>query len=124
MVEIDTVFPSIKIDGKELFLTPIQFKLFTFLYINRNKRCMRDVILDNVWGVNKFVQDRAIDVQIGYIRKRLVGTSLEGKIEGIRGFGYRLNYDEAEAIDVGDNEHMDIVAVFSRPQSVNLEVIH
>jgi DNA-binding response OmpR family regulator len=124
MVEIDTVFPSIKVDGREIMFSPIQFKLFIFLYNNRNKRCTRDNILDNVWGLDKFVGGRAVDVHIGFIRRHLIGTSLEGKVEGIRGFGYMLNYTEPETIDVGDSEHMDIVAIFNRPQLIDLEVIH
>lgn len=122
MIEVDTVFPSIKIDGREIRFTPKEFDVFVLLYQNRNRICTRDFILDEKWN-NIYCTEKAIDVLIGYIRHKLKDTSAEGVIETVRGFGYRLNYRERELFVIS-NRMGDIILTGDRTEKVDLETIH
>jgi two-component system phosphate regulon response regulator PhoB/two-component system alkaline phosphatase synthesis response regulator PhoP len=48
----------------------------------------REKLLDNLWGDEKFVIDRTIDVHIRNLRKKL-GPDVD-LIKNIRGVGYKL----------------------------------
>jgi DNA-binding response OmpR family regulator len=48
----------------------------------------REQILDNVWKEGKFIIDRAVDVHIRGLRKKL--KKAEDYIETVRGVGYRF----------------------------------
>ncbi|MDD5687101.1 MAG: response regulator transcription factor [Elusimicrobia bacterium] len=69
-------------------LTSIEFKLLAFLMENSGKPFTREQLLDNVWGDEIAVVDRAVDVHITWLRQKLgkYGSS----IETIRGIGYKF----------------------------------
>jgi DNA-binding response OmpR family regulator len=49
----------------------------------------RDRLLERVWGYNRFVETRSVDVHVGRLRaKRGVAG---GQIETVIGLGYRFN---------------------------------
>lgn len=75
-------------NGRELKLTPIEFKLIQFLYQNRMRVLKREELLREVWGYKDLTQTRTIDTYIKRLRAKL---GKEGKIiETWRGVGYRL----------------------------------
>ncbi len=50
----------------------------------------REKLLDKLWGNEKYVIDRTIDVHIKYLREKLKGF---GKlIKNVRGVGYKLDF--------------------------------
>jgi two-component system phosphate regulon response regulator PhoB len=75
-----------------LDLTAIEFSILEFLSRHPGRAFNRDQIMDGAWKEGKFVVDRAVDVHIQSIRKKLgKGADL---IETVRGIGYR--FKEAE----------------------------
>jgi DNA-binding response OmpR family regulator len=77
----------VTIDGKEARLTPTEFKILQLLYTKCTKAFSREKILDYVWGENKEVFDRTIDVHIKNLREKI---GKYGKnIKNIRSVGYR-----------------------------------
>ena len=73
---------------KILELTSIEFNLLEFLSRHPGRAFSRDQIMDNAWKEGKFVVDRAVDVHIRALRKKLgKGANL---IETVRGLGYRF----------------------------------
>jgi len=78
-----TTFKEIPIN-----LTSVEFKILVFLMKNSGKPFTRSQILDNVWGEEVAVVDRAVDVHIRWLRKKLgkAGSS----IETVRGIGYKF----------------------------------
>jgi DNA-binding response OmpR family regulator len=74
---------------KVLSLTPIEFNILEFLSRSPGRVFSRDQILDRAWKEGKFIVDRAVDVHIRSLRKKL-GKSGAGLIETVHGVGYRF----------------------------------
>lgn len=75
-------------NGKKIDLTPTEFKILTLLSDRRGWVYSREQILNHLWGQEKFVIERTVDVHIRHLREKL-GES--GKmIKNIRGVGYKL----------------------------------
>lgn len=89
-VSIDKIFPQIRVDGAELPLTRREYDMFVFLWENRGKICTRDNLQAYLVGINRFANDRLIDILVMRLRKKLINTPL--KLETKRGYGYRFPY--------------------------------
>ena len=77
------------INGQEISLTALEFKLLKHL-INRKGRVQtRDQLLEDVWGYSSNVTTRTVDTHIKRLREKLglVGDH----IQTIRGVGYRFS---------------------------------
>jgi len=79
---------SIAVDGEPVRLTRREFELLQFLVENRNRVLSRDRLLERVWGYDRFVETRSVDVHVGRLRSKLgpVGS----QIETVIGLGYRF----------------------------------
>lgn len=74
-------------DGKKIQLTLTEFKILRLLYGKQGKVFSREQILDHIWGEEKEVFDRTIDVHIKNLREKM---GKYGKhIKNIRGVGYK-----------------------------------
>jgi DNA-binding response OmpR family regulator len=79
---------NISVDGAEIRLTRREFELLRHLVENRNRVLSRDRLLERVWGYDRLVETRSVDVHVGRLRSKL-GTA--GKqIETVVGLGYRF----------------------------------
>ena len=76
-------------------LTTIEFNILEFLSRHPGRVFNRDQIMDRVWKEGRFIVDRAVDVHIRGLRKKL-GKAAE-LIETVRGVGYRFR--DLEEID-------------------------
>jgi two-component system alkaline phosphatase synthesis response regulator PhoP len=74
--------------GHEVKLTSIEFDIVEFLSRSPGRVWSREQILDNVWKEGKFIIDRAVDVHVRGLRKKL--GEAENYIETVRGVGYRF----------------------------------
>jgi len=79
------------VDGQELDLTPIEYKLLEFLMRYPNKIHSRKRLLEEVWGRSIYIEERTVDVQIGRMRIRLSEYGREKLIQTVRGLGYRFS---------------------------------
>ncbi len=80
---------SIAVDGAPVRLTRREFELLRFLVENRNRVLSRDRLLERVWGYDRFIETRSVDVHVGRLRAKL---GLAGQqIETVIGLGYRFN---------------------------------
>jgi DNA-binding response OmpR family regulator len=71
-----------------ILLTNTEFNILIILLKKRGWVFSREKLLDNLWGQEKYVIDRTIDVHIKNLREKLGET---GKlITNIRGVGYKL----------------------------------
>ena len=83
---------SISVDGAPIRLTRREFELLRFLVQNRNRVLSRDRLLERVWGYDRFVETRSVDVHVGRLRAKLRAAGAQ--IETVIGLGYRF-VDEA-----------------------------
>ncbi|MBU0650836.1 response regulator transcription factor [bacterium] len=74
--------------GQKIDLTTTEFNILKLLASKKGWVFSRDQILNNLWGDEKYVIDRTIDVHIKHLRTKL-GEA--GKyIKNVRGMGYKL----------------------------------
>lgn len=95
-LSIDTSKHEVSVDGEPVKLTLTEFKLLAALLTARGRVLTRDQLMDKAMGTDVFVTDRAIDVHVTAIRKKL--GKANWLVRTVRGVGYRLqeNADEAE----------------------------
>jgi two-component system phosphate regulon response regulator PhoB/two-component system alkaline phosphatase synthesis response regulator PhoP len=79
---------EVKVSGKRIALTSTEFKILEILSERKGWVFSRRQILNSLWGENKFVIDRTIDVHIKHLREKLgkAGTF----IKNVRGVGYKI----------------------------------
>jgi DNA-binding response OmpR family regulator len=87
-VVIDQAKHEVTVAGKPVNLTPTEFKLLTAIFAARGRVMSRDQLMDRAMGADVFVTDRAIDVHITAVRKKLAEAAW--MIHTVRGVGYRL----------------------------------
>lgn len=76
------------IDNKKINLTTTEFKLLELLMSRKGNVLSRDKILDCIWGEDKIVIDRTVDVHIRHLRKKL--GKYATAIKNIHGVGYKI----------------------------------
>ncbi len=86
-IEMDTETFRLKVNGENKELTSTEFKILKILLEGNGKVFSRSKLLNILWGGEKFVFERTIDVHIRNIREKL-GTAA-GLIQNVRGVGYR-----------------------------------
>lgn len=86
-VRIDRVRHRAFAEGRELDLTPTEFRLLECMLRQPGRAFTRHQLMDAAIGEGAFVLERTIDVHIKTLRKKL-GTS--DLIETVRGIGYRF----------------------------------
>jgi len=87
-LEVDAVRHHVYIDGQELTLRPLEFKLVATFLENPGIVFSRAKLLEEVWGITAEMNTRTVDTHIRRLRERL-GT-YGAAIETVHGFGYRL----------------------------------
>ena len=77
--------------GKEVVLTPKEFKMLAFFVRRAGRALTREQILSNVWGRNVFVTFRSVDRCVTTLRKKLEAKPSQPKfVKTIREIGYRF----------------------------------
>jgi DNA-binding response OmpR family regulator len=79
---------SVEVDGKPVKLTRREFELLKYLVENRNRVLSRDRLLERVWGYERIIETRSVDVHVGRLRQKLGAAGHQ--IETIVGLGYRF----------------------------------
>ena len=77
-------------DSESIELAHTEFRLLHFFISHPDRVFSRAQLLDHVWGVNHFVDERTVDVHILRLRKALRAHGIDDLIDTVRGAGYRL----------------------------------
>ncbi len=86
VVDFDAV--AVEANARPVRLTRREFELLRHLIENRNKVISRDRLLERVWGYDKSVETRSVDVHVGRLRAKLGEAGKH--IETVVGLGYRF----------------------------------
>lgn len=86
-LEINLAEHTVRKNGMEVSLKPMEFELLCVLAKNKNIAISREDLLRMVWGVDYMGETRTVDVHIGQLRKKL---DLSKHIKTISKLGYRL----------------------------------
>ncbi len=75
--------------GREVRLSPTEFRLLRYLLLNAERVLSKQQILDHVWQYDFNGDDNVVETYVSYLRRKL-DTGQDKIIRTIRGFGYTL----------------------------------
>jgi two-component system phosphate regulon response regulator PhoB len=87
-IVVDTARHTVEVLGEPVTLTPLEFRLLTYLMKASGQVRSREALLDHVWGYSSDVHSRTVDTHVRRLRDKL-GPAAD-MVETIRGFGYKL----------------------------------
>ncbi len=88
-VELDVTSRRVSVNGTILTITATEFRLLEFLMSRPGFVFSREQLLDAVWGPDRAITDRAVDVYVLRLRQKIEQDPTNpGLIHSIRGFGY------------------------------------
>ena len=86
-VRLDPATRQVTVAGDPVALTPREFGLLEYLLRRPGRVVTKIEVLDHVWDAAADVNPNAVEVYVGYLRRKL-GRRL---VETVRGVGYRLD---------------------------------
>ena len=87
-LRVDREAHRVWVEGTEVELTALEFKLLVTLYDRRNRVQSRGALLDHVWGMDSKISTRTVDAHVKRLREK-IGAARD-YIETVRGVGYRF----------------------------------
>jgi DNA-binding response OmpR family regulator len=91
-LELDRSSCEVRLDGQLLTLTATEFRLLEFLMNRPGVVFSREQLLDAVWGHDRAVTDRTVDVYILRLRQKIEADPANPLlIRSVRGFGYSFS---------------------------------
>lgn len=97
-LDLDRQSCRVRLRGEPLSLTATEFRLLEFLMSRPGVVFSREQLLDAVWGHDRAVTDRTVDVYILRLRQKIEGDPTNPTfIRSVRGFGYSFNEFSVEA---------------------------
>ena len=90
-LEIDRETHRVRRSGREIHLGPTEYRLLEFLMQSPGRVYSREQLLDGVWGMDVYVDERTVDVHIGRLRKAINRTRDRDPIRTVRGSGYAFD---------------------------------
>lgn len=87
-LRIDSTAHRVTVDGREIDLTPTEFKLLLLLAERKGRVQPRNLLLEIVWEAAPDIQTRTVDMHVQRLRAKLGEAG--DLIETVRGFGYRI----------------------------------
>lgn len=88
-LKIDTSARAVYIDGSQVKMTPKEYELLIYLAGNKNRALTRQQILDGVWGLDFFGDDRTVDTHVKVLRESL--GPYKGMVSTVWGVGYKFD---------------------------------
>lgn len=79
----------VRLDGKEVTLSPTEFKLLVALLEAKGHVLSKQQLLEDIWSMGFADQTNVVETYISYLRKKLHTESFQG-IKTVRGFGFKI----------------------------------
>lgn len=89
-LELDPATRDVTRGGRQISLTRTEFALLELLLRNPRKVLSRTTILEDVWGYDFPTSGNALEVYIGYLRRKTEADGEPRLIQTVRGVGYVL----------------------------------
>ncbi|MDE6665490.1 MAG: response regulator transcription factor [Ruminococcus sp.] len=92
-VSVDTVRGTASRDGKDLYLSALEYRLLLVFINNKNMILSRTRLLESIWDIaGEFVNDNTLTVYIKRLREKIEKDPQKPEIiKTVRGMGYRLD---------------------------------
>lgn len=90
-LSLNTENKTVAVDGEEVRLTPIEYKILELLARNRGRVFSAEDIYRNVWNEDSAVSDNTIAVHVRHIREKIEINPKEPKyLKVVWGIGYKV----------------------------------
>lgn len=76
---------------REVKLGPTEYRLLEFFMLAPGRVYSREQLLDGVWGHDKYVDERTVDVHVGRLRRAIKRGKEKDPIRTVRGAGYSFD---------------------------------
>lgn len=101
-LRLDTRTQEVMLRGQAVELSALEFKLLYFLASHPRHVFSRDRLLDEVWGRDRFVTPRTVDVHVRRLREKIeVQPDHPRFLQTVRGSGYRFSPEPSDADETG-----------------------
>jgi two-component system phosphate regulon response regulator PhoB len=87
-LKLDVTAHRFYVDGKEVALTALEFRLLEHLMTRVGRVQTREQLLEEVWGLSSTLETRTIDTHVMRLRDKL--GPARAYLETVRGVGYRI----------------------------------
>jgi phosphate regulon transcriptional regulator PhoB len=99
-LRLDTRTQEVRVHGRRVELSTLEFKLLYFLASHPRHVFNRDRLLDEVWGRDRFVTPRTVDVHIRRLREKIEESPNRPQfLQTVRGSGYRFAPEILEGVE-------------------------
>jgi two-component system OmpR family response regulator len=88
-IEVDVNDFNVRLNGKEVTLSPTEFKLLVALMESKGHVLSKQQLLEDIWSMGFADQTNVVETYISYLRKKLHTDSFQG-IKTVRGFGFKI----------------------------------
>ena len=88
-IEVEVNDFVVKLDGKEVTLSPTEFKLLVALMESKGHVLSKQQLLEDIWSMGFADQTNVVETYISYLRKKLHTEEFQG-IKTVRGFGFKI----------------------------------
>jgi len=100
-IELDRTSCQVRVNGQPLALTATEFRLLEFLMSRPGVVFSREQLLNAVWGQDRAITDRAVDVSVLRLRQKVERDPANPlMIHSVRGFGYTFEPSRERATTV------------------------
>jgi two-component system OmpR family response regulator len=82
--------------GREVELSPTEFRLLRYFLLNPERVLSKQQILDHVWQYDFNGEDNVVETYVSYLRRKLDDAEPR-LLRTVRGFGYQLRADDRAA---------------------------
>jgi two-component system response regulator RegX3 len=90
-LEIDLLRHQAAVDGKEIQLTPSEFKLLAYLAEDPDRVYSRRELMQLLWGSSFVGDERACDAHVANLRRKIEREpAVPERLLSVRGIGYKL----------------------------------
>ncbi|MCP5099614.1 MAG: response regulator transcription factor, partial [Chloroflexi bacterium] len=89
-VSVDPQSHEVSINGEFVEFTSTEFNVLLELVRHAGRVLTRSQLIDRVWGVNFYGNDRVVDVYVGQVRRKLEQGCGKSLIHTVRGVGYKF----------------------------------
>jgi phosphate regulon transcriptional regulator PhoB len=94
---LDSRTHEVRVGSRPVELSTLEFKLLHFLASNPRRIFSRDRLLDEVWGRDRFVTPRTVDVHIRRLREKIEAQASKPRyLQTVRGAGYRFSPEPSD----------------------------
>jgi DNA-binding response OmpR family regulator len=72
-----------------LNLTPLEFKILRLLVSRPGQVFSRDLIIERIWGLGKYITERTIDAHVSHLRTKIESSRVQ--VETVLSAGYKIS---------------------------------